>query len=128
MFNQITLCGRLVKPPELRFTANTGTAVCSFTLAVDRGDKDKTTDFFDCIAWQKTGELVAQYLDKGSKCLVVGKMTFRKWENKDGQKRSTPEVIVDRVVFLDSKKDGQAEQAKAVFGAKEIDENSEVPF
>lgn len=98
--NQVILMGRLTRDPELR-TTPTGKNVCSFSLAVDRKfGQDDTADFFDITAWDKLGELVNQYLSKGRRCLVQGRLTFRSWE-QDGQKRSKVEVIAEDVTFLD---------------------------
>lgn len=99
--NQVILMGRLTRDPELR-TIPTGKNVCSFSLAVDRTfSQDDTADFFDVTAWEKLGELVNQYLSKGRRCLVQGRLSQRSWE-QDGQKRSKVEVIATDVTFLDS--------------------------
>lgn len=98
--NQVILMGRLTRDPELRTTPN-GKSVCSFSLAVDRQfGQDDTADFFDITAWEKLGELVNQYLAKGRKCLVQGRLTQRSWE-QDGQKRNKVEVVATDVTFLD---------------------------
>lgn len=98
--NQVILMGRLTRDPELR-TTPTGKNVCSFSLAVDRAfGQDDSADFFDITAWDKLGELVNQYLSKGRRCLVQGRLSFRSWE-QDGQKRSKVEVIATDVTFLD---------------------------
>lgn len=97
--NQVILMGRLTRDPEMRTTPN-GKNVTSFSLAVDRPGSDDSADFFDITAWEKTGELVNQYLSKGRRCLVQGRLSFRSWE-QDGQKRSKVEVIANDVTFLD---------------------------
>lgn len=106
MLNHITIMGRLTRDPELRRT-NTGKAVASFTVAVDRdfsqGDQ-KETDFIECVAWQKTGEFVSKYFSKGSMIVVSGRLQIRPWTDKDGNKRRTAEVVADAVYFGDSKK------------------------
>lgn len=105
MLNHITIMGRLAKDPELRRT-NTGTAVASFTLAVDRDfSKENETDFIECVAWKNTAEFVSKYFSKGRMAVVSGKLQIRGWEDKDGNKRKTAEVIADNVYFGDSKKD-----------------------
>lgn len=109
MLNHITLMGRLTRDPELRRT-NSGTAVASFTLAVDRdfGPKDggeKETDFIECVAWKNTAEFVSKYFSKGRMAVVSGRLQIRKWNDKDGNKRSTAEVVADNVYFGDSKKE-----------------------
>lgn len=98
--NQVILMGRLTRDPELRTTPN-GKSVCSFSLAVDRAfSQDDSADFFDVTAWEKLGELVNQYLSKGRRCLVQGRLIQRSWE-QDGQKRSKVEVVATDVTFLD---------------------------
>ena len=109
MLNHITIMGRLTRDPELRRTG-TGTAVTSFTLAVDRdfAPKDggeKETDFIDCVAWRSTGEFVDKYFSKGRMAVVSGRLQIRAWTDKDGNKRRTAEVVADNVYFGDSKKD-----------------------
>ena len=112
MLNHITIMGRMVKDPELRRTGS-GTAVASFTLAVDRdfSGKDggeKETDFIDCTAWRNTAEFVSKYLSKGRMAVVSGRLQIRNWTDKDGNKRRTAEVVADNCYFGDSKKDVSA--------------------
>ena len=114
MLNKIILMGRLTRDPELRHT-QTGTAVASFSLAVDRDFKDKatgdrTTDFIDVVAWRQTGEFVSRYFTKGRMAVVEGRLQIRDWTDKEGGKRRSAEVIADNVYFGDSKpKDGGEE-------------------
>lgn len=99
--NQVMLMGRLTRDPETRTTPS-GKTVTSFSLAVDRGTQDDQADFFDVTAWEKTGELVAQYLSKGRRCLVQGRLRQDSWEDKEsGKKRSKVEVVAFDVTFLD---------------------------
>lgn len=109
--NHITIMGRMVRDPELRRTG-TGTAVASFTLAVDRDftGKDggeKETDFIDCVAWRNTGEFVSKYFAKGRMAIVSGRLQIRSWTDKEGNKRRNAEVVADNVYFADSKRDDQ---------------------
>lgn len=108
MLNRVILMGRLTRDPELRHTP-TGTAVASFTLAVDRDyskDKDdKATDFIDIVAWRNTGEFVSKYFFKGQMAAVVGRLQIRDWKDKEGNSRRSAEVVADNVYFADSKKD-----------------------
>ena len=97
--NQVILMGRLTRDPELR-TTTTGKSVVNFSLAVDKGGQDAGADFFEIVAWEKLAELVAQYLSKGRRCLVQGRLSQRQWE-QDGQKRSRIEVMANDVTFLD---------------------------
>ena len=109
MLNHITIMGRLTRDPELRRTGS-GTAVASFTLAVDRDfapdGQEKETDFIDCVAWRNTGEFVSKYFTKGRMAVVSGRLQIRGWTDKDGNKRRTAEVIADNVYFGDSKPEG----------------------
>ena len=106
MLNKIVLMGRLTRDPELRKTGS-GTAVTSFTLAVDRDfktqDGEKETDFIDIVAWRGTAEFVFKYLSKGRMAVVEGRLQIRNWTDKDGGKRRSAEVIADNVYFGDSK-------------------------
>lgn len=110
MLNHIVIMGRLTRDPELRHT-QTGTAVASFTLAVDRDFKDKqtgerATDFIDVVAWRQTAELVSRYFSKGRMAVVEGRLQIRDWTDKEGNKRRSAEVIADNVYFGDSKREG----------------------
>ena len=107
MLNIITLMGRLTRQPELRYT-QTGTAVASFGLAVERDFKDgndnKQTDFIDVVAWRNTAEFVSKYFVKGQLATVSGRLQIRDWQDKDGNKRRSAEVVADNVYFAESKK------------------------
>jgi len=107
MLNECVLIGRLCADPSLRYTTN-GTAVCKFTLAVNRRFNREETDFIDCICWKGLAENVANYTGKGSLVAVQGSIQTGSYETKDGQRRKTFEVNCDQVVFLDRKKDGQS--------------------
>ena len=101
--NLILLIGRLTADPELRYT-KTGTAVASFTLAVDRPqrkDHEKETDFVNIVVWGKSGENCAQYLGKGRQAAIEGRLQIRSYENRDGQKVRVAEVVANNVQFLD---------------------------
>ena len=108
MLNHIVIIGRLTRDPELRRTGS-GTAVASFTLAVDRDYKadggERETDFIDCVAWRQTGEFVSKYFTKGRMAVVSGRLQIRSWTDKDGNKRRTAEVVADNVYFGDSKRE-----------------------
>ena len=108
--NIIVLQGRLVRDPEMRSTQS-GVAVASFTLAVDRdfGGKDggdKQTDFIDCTAWRHTAEFVSKYFSKGRMAVVSGRLQIGNYTDNDGNKRRSAKVIADNIYFGDSKKDG----------------------
>ena len=104
--NHIVIMGRMTRDPELRRTGS-GTAVTSFTLAVDRDiatqGQEKETDFIDCVAWRQTGEFVSKYFTKGRMAVVDGRLQIRSWKDKDGHNRRTAEVVADHVYFGDSK-------------------------
>jgi single-strand DNA-binding protein len=105
--NQVTLMGNLTRDPELRQTPN-GQNVTSFSLALNRSYKDaggewqEATDYIDIVCWGPLAERVAQYLSKGRRCLVQGRLQSRSWE-QDGQKRNKVEVLANDVTFLDSR-------------------------
>lgn len=109
--NQVILMGNLTRDPELRTTPS-GQSVCSFGMAINRswqgsdGNQQEAVDYFDITAWGKLGELVNQYLSKGRRCLIQGRLSYRSWE-QDGQKRSKVEVIANDVTFLDGGGQGQ---------------------
>ena len=110
MLNKIFLMGRLARDPELRRTQS-GTPVVSFRLAVDRDFKDKatgerSTDWIDVVAWRQTAEFVSRYFTKGRMAVVEGRLQMRDWTDKEGNKRTTAEVVADNVYFGDSKRDG----------------------
>ena len=99
--NQVILMGRLTRDPEQR-TTTSGKTIVSFGIAVDRGGQDDGADFFDVNAWEKLGELVMQYLSKGRRVLVQGRLRQDSWDDKEtGKKRSRIEVTASDVTFLD---------------------------
>ena len=100
--NHCVFMGRLTSAPELRHTQQ-GTAVTSFTIAVDRDFEKGKTDFIDCVAWRGTAEFVSKYFGKGRMIAVSGKLQMRDWTDKDGNKRRNAEIIADNVYFADSK-------------------------
>ena len=142
MLNKIFVMGRLTRDPELRRT-NSGTAVTSFTLAVDRdfknADGTKDTDFVDVVAWRSTAEFAAKYFAKGRMAVVEGRLQIRDWQDKDGNKRRNAEVVADNVYFGDSKKEvssggGYKAAGSAVDVAPdeaelaEIEDDDDLPF
>ena len=108
MLNHIVLMGRLTRDPELRYTQSQ-VPVATFRIAVDRdfGGRDgaeKQTDFIDVVAWRSTGEFVSKYFTKGSMAVVSGRLQLRDWTDRDGNKRTSAEVVADNVYFGDSKR------------------------
>ena len=109
MLNRIILMGRLTRDPELRHTGS-GTAVASFSLAVERDFRDKAsgqrvTDFIDVVAWRQTGEFVSRFLAKGRLALVEGTLQNREYTDRDGNRRTATEVVASNVYFSDSRRD-----------------------
>ena len=123
--NIVILSGRLTKDPDIRYT-NSKKAVATFSLAVDDGkDKDgkRKTQFLNCVAWEKTAELLDQYFKKGDGLTVNGKLTSRSYE-KDGKKQYVTEVLVSGIEFPLSKK----EASKPADTLEDIDEDIDLPF
>ena len=136
MLNRIIVMGRMTRDPELRRT-NSGTAVASFTVAVDRDFKsqsgEKETDFIDVVAWRNTAEFVSKYFSKGRMAVVEGRLQIRDWTDKDGNKRRSAEIVADSVYFGDSKRDGgdtvQSEpQSEPQSGFSEVEDDGDLPF
>lgn len=132
MLNKIFIMGRLTRDPELRHTQS-GTAVASFSLAVDRDFKEqdgsRATDFIDCVAWRSSAEFVDKYFSKGRMAVVEGRLQIRDWTDKDGNKRRTAEIVADSVYFGDSKRDGgDAVQSEPQGDFSEIEDDGNLPF
>jgi len=124
--NKIFIIGNLVRDPELRTLPN-GTPKAEMRMASSRsyttgGEKREDTCFVDVVAWTKTAEVCAQYLKKGSKILVEGRLDYREWE-KDGQKRSKHEIVADSVQFLDSRGKNEDDEG----GSRETTTRREAP-
>ncbi len=138
--NQVILLGRLTRDPELR-TTTSGKNIVNFSIAVDRGGQDDTADFFEVTAWEKLGDLVMQYLGKGRKVLVQGRLRQDSWDDKEtGKKRTKIEVTATDVTFLDGPSDGSRQTSAPKSASKksedvvieDIDDKpidlSEIPF
>lgn len=131
--NRIDIMGRLTRDPELRYTAQ-GTPVTSFALAVDRdyqsGGSERQTDFIDCLAWRGTADFVSKYFSKGSMAVVTGRLQIRDWEDKNGNKRRSAEVVADSVYFGESKKrgDGVNVEPPKLVEMEEDDGDDTLPF
>lgn len=108
MLNKIIVMGRLTRDPEMRRTQS-GLAVTSFTVAVDRDFKsqsgEKETDFIDVVAWRNTAEFVCKYFSKGRMAVVEGRLQLRDWTDQNNNKRRSAEIVADNVYFGDSKRD-----------------------
>lgn len=133
MLNKVIIMGRLTRDPELRRTQG-GTAVTSFTMAVDRDFKsqsgEKETDFIDVVAWRNTGEFAAKYLAKGRMAAVEGRIQVRDWQDKDGNRRKSVEVVADNVYFADSKRDSKPQESRTVDDQEfdEIEDDGDLLF
>lgn len=130
MLNHITLMGRLTRDPELRRTGN-GIAVASFTLAVDRDYKgqngEKECDFIDIVAWRNTAEFAEKYFEKGQMAIVSGRLTSRRYEDKNGNKRTAYEVVASNIYFAGSKAKNETDSAPQRFEDL-ADDDSDLPF
>lgn len=126
--NHWTGIGRLTRDPEVRYTQS-GKACAKFTLAIDRrrsGDGNQQADFIQCVAWEKIAEVISQYVKKGQKIAVEGRIQTRSYDANDGTKRYVTEVVVTYMEFCDSKSGQQLSDAKEFAGAPVPDED--IPF
>lgn len=115
--NQVILMGRLTRDPEQR-TTSTGKTIASFSIAVDRGGQEDAADFFNVTAWEKLGDLVMQYLAKGRRVLVQGRLRQDTWDDKEtGKKQSRIEVVATDVTFLDGPSGGDNDGGSAARSA-----------
>lgn len=107
--NKVILMGRLTRDPEVRYTQTSNALVSSFTLAVNRRfvrqGEERQADFIQIVAFSKTGEFVQKYFTKGQQVAVCGRIQTRNWDDDQGQKHYTTEVIAEEVYFADSKKE-----------------------
>lgn len=131
--NTITLLGRLTKNPEARYTS-TGKAVTLFTLAVNRpytnSDGQREADFINCQAWGKTAEVIGNHVSKGDRLLAEGRLQIRSYTDKEGVKRYVTEVVVNRVEFIEQKKDSNVKTEASPmddFGSADFEQDS-IPF
>lgn len=127
MLNHIDLMGRLTRDPELRHT-QAGKAVASITLAVERDytapGAEKETDFIDVVLWGNTAEFASKYFSKGRMAAVSGRLQIRNWQDKDGNKRRSAEVVASNIYFADSKKEPSDTQEFSEF----TDDDPDLPF
>lgn len=110
--NKLTIIGNLTRDPETRVTQS-GSSVCSFTVAVNRRGQDDKTDFFRVSAWNKTGETCQKYLAKGRKVAVTGPVSVSTYTGQDGKTYANLEVMAQDVEFLTPKAEQQAAPAPA---------------
>jgi single-strand DNA-binding protein len=125
--------GRLTKDPELQYTSNNNTAVCKFTLAVNRRfkkDGQPEADFINIVTWSKTAEFAAKYFVKGLQVAAVGSLQNRSWDDNEGKKHYITEVIADEVYFAESRRNDSADRpVKNVGGSPSLDgTDDDLPF
>jgi len=115
--NRVQLIGNLTRDPELRYTPS-GSAVCTFSIATNRswttdtGEKREEVDFHNIVAWRKLAELCSQFLTKGRKVYVEGRLSTRSWTAQDGTQKSRTEVVIDDMILLDNKQSGASHQTE----------------
>lgn len=134
--NKSILMGRLTKDPELRYTSGNNTAVCSFTIAVNRRmpkDGQPQADFINCIAWSKSAEFVAKYFRKGQQIAVVGRIQTRTWEDNESRKHYVTEIVVEEADFAGSRPKTESNKSDADDSpgseySEPTDEDDELPF
>jgi single-strand DNA-binding protein len=120
--NKVILMGRLTRDPEVRYTQTNNTLVASFSLAVNRRfarqGEERSADFINIVAWNKTGEFCSKYFKKGQQVAVIGRLQTRTWDDDNGQKHYVTEVVAEEVYFADSKRDGNGEMSafESTFG------------
>lgn len=121
--NSVTLIGRLVRDPDVKTVGDKNTALCRFTLAVDKRGKDAGTNFISCTAWGKTGEVIGKYVKKGNQFGITGHLDQHSWE-KDGEKQYQLDVIVDEFTFISGGEKTPSEQF-GLYDKKEKEEPEE---
>ena len=126
--NHFVGIGRLTRDPNVKYTQS-GKTYASFTLAIDRrksGDDKQQADFIQCVAWEKMAEVISQYVSRGQKIAVEGRIQTRSYDAQDGTKRYVTEVVVQSMEFCDSKGGQQLSDAKEFGGTTVPDED--IPF
>ena len=111
--------GRLTRDPEMRQTPN-GVSVCSFSIAVNRRfakEGQQSADFINCTAWRQQAEFICKYFQKGAMIAVVGSLQSRSWENQEGKKQYSTDVVVDEVYFTGAKSEGSSQSFDGGFAA-----------
>ena len=134
--NKVVLIGRTTKSPELRYAPGTGTAVCRFTLAVNRPYKKDETDFINCVAFGKIAETIAQYVLKGRQVAITGSIRTVSYENNAGNKIYTTDVVLDGFEFIGNSNNNQgnsgawnqSEDTGMGFGVEEPIDEGNMPF
>jgi single-strand DNA-binding protein len=130
--NHFVGIGRLTRDPEVRYTQS-GKACAKFTLAIDRrGNGEKQADFIQCVAWEKTAEIIGNHCTKGQKIAVEGRIQTRSYDAQDGNKRYVTEVVVNSMEFCDSKGSGKSfaepPEQQGMFDGSRAVSDSDIPF
>ena len=125
IINKVVLLGCLTKDPELKYAASSGTAVCRFTVAINRQFKKDETDFINCVAFGKTGETIAQYITKGRQVAVTGSIRTGSYESNSGEKRYTTDVVLDGFEFIGNSNSSNSDNAGTW---NQTTDNSEMGF
>ena len=124
--NKVILVGRLAQDPEVRYTQS-GKAVASFNLAVNRYGQKDSADFIPIVAWEKLAEICGNNIRKGNQILVEGRLQIRPYETQDGQKRRVTEIVAQNIEFLGSKNKSEGETCVSDF-VSEVSHDEEIPF
>ena len=125
--NRIDLMGRLARDPEIRYTQKE-TPVASFSIAVDRDGKDAGVDFIDIVAWSGTATFAQNYFHKGDPIVVSGRLQMRSWEDKNGNKRVSAEVVAERLYFVPKSQQSAPEQSAPAFADLADADMGDLPF
>jgi single-strand DNA-binding protein len=123
--NRVQLIGRLVRDPELRYTPTNGTPLCTFTLVNSFKDRP---EYFNCEAWRKVGESIAQYVEQGQMLYLEGHLTTQSWDGECGKKHYATKVVVERCSFGPKKSKAPNDDEPAVFQEQAVDDDDDVPF
>jgi len=132
--NNVSLIGRLTKDPELRFTSGDGSAVCRFTLAVNRQFKKDEADFINCVAFGKTAEIINQYVTKGRQLGIQGSIRTGSYDAKDGTKRYTTDIVVNNITFISSNQNSPSQTQSTGYSETNFDpditpvDDGDMPF
>ena len=125
--NKVILMGRLTRDVDVRYTQTTNKLVANFSLAVNRRivkqGEERQADFFNIVAWGKTGEFCSKYFKKGQQVGVIGRLETRNWDDDNGQKHYATDVIAEEVYFADSKKENTEEDANTI-----MPDDNDLPF
>ena len=125
--NNVVLIGRLTKDPELKYSQS-GKAYCRFTVAVNRDFNKDEADFINCLAFGKTAETIAEWLGKGRRIALHGRIQTGSYENKNGDTVYTTEIVADRFEFLDNSKESENKNKSYSNNDEVLDDNDDFPF